>query len=92
MRVSPHGQVRICRCSAHLALQHVLPGDSRLQQTLKRTVPADTASICIDKQWCELTRHDCALREVAGEEVVIHGDVFVADGVLLQLALHDAVH
>lgn len=37
------------------------------------------------------TRHDGALWEVAGEEVIVHGDVFVAHGILLKLALDHAV-
>lgn len=38
------------------------------------------------------TRHDGALWEVAGEEVVVDGDALVAHGVLLLLPLHHTVH
>lgn len=38
------------------------------------------------------TRHDGAVGEVAGEEVVVDGDVLVTHGVLAVLNLHHAVH
>lgn len=54
------------------------------------------SAIAVDIQGClhAVTRawHDGAFREVAGEKVVVHGDVFVADGILLEFAVHDAIH
>lgn len=49
-------------------------------------------SVCTLLPTALLTRHDGALGEVAGEEVVVNGDALVAHRQLLLLPLHHTVH
>ena len=83
-----------CRCA--LLRQTILLSfhrHARLALGLREGCVAQAADISLaqDRSSCG-TWHDLPVREVASEEVVVGGHIFVADGVLLRLQLHHSVH